>query len=68
MLAMTPERMNAIQRAGRALLIFFIFMSVISLLSTLSNVVHPFPADTRTLAGVELHGAVHVLGSSTVNW
>lgn len=57
MLAMTADRMNYIQRASRALLIFFIFMSVISLWGTLNSIVHPLPADTRTLAGVVFQGA-----------
>ena len=57
MLAMTPDRLSAIQRASRALLVFFIFMSVISLWSTLNNIVHPFPPGTRTLAGVVFEGA-----------
>jgi hypothetical protein len=57
MLAMTPDRLSKIQRASRALLIFFIFMSVISLWGTLNAIVHPFPADTRTLVGVVFQGA-----------
>lgn len=57
MLAMTANRLGTIQRASRALLVFFIFISVISLWSTLNNIVHPFPPDTRTLAGVEFQGA-----------
>jgi len=57
MLAMTADRLSSIQRASRALLVFFIFISVISLWGTLNSVVHPFPADTRTLAGVAFQGA-----------
>ncbi len=57
MLAMTADRMNTIQRASRALLIFFIFMSVISLWGTYAAILHPFPADSRTLAGVVFEGA-----------
>jgi hypothetical protein len=57
MLAITVDRANEIRRTSRALLVFFIFMSVISLWSTLSNLAHPFPADIRTLAGVEFQGA-----------
>ena len=57
MLAITANRADAIRRASRALLVFFIFMTVVSLWSTLSTVAHPFPADTRTLAGVEFQGA-----------
>jgi hypothetical protein len=57
MLAMTADRMNTIQRASRALLVFFIFISVIFLWGTLTNIVHPFPPDTRTLAGVVFQGA-----------
>jgi hypothetical protein len=56
MLAITASRLSAIQRASRALLIFFIFMSVISLWGTLNNMVHPFPPGTRTLAGVVFQG------------
>ena len=57
MLTMTANRMSAIRRASRALLVFFIFMSVISLWGTLNSLVHPFPPDTRSLAGVAFHGA-----------
>jgi hypothetical protein len=57
MLAMTADRLSSIQRASRALLIFFIFMSIIFLWSTLANIVHPFPADSRSLAGVVFQGA-----------
>jgi hypothetical protein len=57
MLANTPSRLSAIQRASRALLVFFIFMSVISLWGTLNNIVHPFPPETRTLAGMVFQGA-----------
>lgn len=56
MLAMTADRLSAIQRASRALLVFFIFISVISLWGTLNNIVHPFPPGTRTLAGVVFEG------------
>jgi len=55
--AMTAERQNTIKRASRALLIFFIFMSVISLWGTLAGVMHPVPADSRTIAGVVFEGA-----------
>lgn len=57
MLATTPARLSTIQRTGRALLVFFIFMSVISLWSTLAGVAHPVPADSRTIAGVVFQGA-----------
>lgn len=57
MMAMTAERQNAIQRASRALLVFFIFISVISVWSTLANIAHAPPTDIRVLAGVELQGA-----------
>jgi hypothetical protein len=57
MLAVTPDRLGSIQRASRALLVFFIFVTVISLWATLNNVVHPYPAGTRTLAGVTFQGS-----------
>ncbi len=57
MLAMTADRLNTIQRASRALLIFFIFMSVIHLWSTIATIAHPFPAGNRSLAGVVFEGA-----------
>lgn len=57
MLTMTAERQNTIQRASRALLVFFIFMSIISVWSTLASIAHPMPADSRTLAGVLFEGA-----------
>jgi hypothetical protein len=56
MLAINAKRSSAIRRASRALLVFFIFMSVISLLGTLNNIVHPFPADSRVLAGIAFQG------------
>jgi len=56
MLAMTADRLSTIQRASRALLVFFIFISVISLWGSLNSIVHPFPPDTRTLAGVVFKG------------
>jgi hypothetical protein len=66
MLAMTTNRLSAIQRASRALLGFFIFLSVIFLLGTLNQVAHPFPPGTRTLAGVVFEGPaitdkIHIL-------
>lgn len=57
MLAMTVDRLSTIQRASRALLIFFIFLSVISLWGAINSIVHPFPPNTRTLAGVVFQGA-----------
>ncbi len=53
MMAITANRANEIRRASRALLVFFIFMTVIMLWGTLATVAHPFPPGTRTLAGVE---------------
>ena len=52
----TTNRLNTIQRSSRALLVFFIFMSVISLWATLNSIVHPFPPGTRTLAGIVFQG------------
>jgi hypothetical protein len=57
MFAMTAHRLSSIQRASRALLIFFIFMSVIILWGTLNNIVHPFPEDARVVAGIEFKGS-----------
>ncbi len=54
--AMTPDRLSQIRRASRALLVFFIFMAVISLWATVANIVHPFPPGTRTLAGIAFQG------------
>ena len=56
MLAMTAERKNSIQRASRALLIFFIFMSVITLWSGLANFAHARPTDSLTLVGIVFEG------------
>ena len=56
MLAITADRLGTIQRTSRALLIFFIFMSVISLWGMLNSIAHPFPADSRTVAGVVFQG------------
>lgn len=57
MLAVSADRLSTIQRASRALLVFFIFVTVISLWATLNNIAHPFPPDTRTLAGVVFKSA-----------
>jgi hypothetical protein len=57
MLKMTADRLNAIRRASRALLGFFIFLSAISVLGTLNQIAHPFPPGTRTLAGVAFQDA-----------
>jgi hypothetical protein len=51
------NRLSTIRRSSRALLIFFIFMSVISLWATANNIVHPFPPGTRTLAGIVFQGS-----------
>jgi hypothetical protein len=67
MLAMTANRVSTIQRASRALLAFFIFMSVISLWGTLNSVVHPFPPDTRTLAGIVFQGTA-ITGKIQMLW
>jgi hypothetical protein len=56
MLTVNPSRLGSIQRASRALLVLFIFISVISLWGTYAVIAHPNPPDTRTLAGVEFHG------------
>jgi hypothetical protein len=56
MLAITANGLSSIRRASRALLGFFIFMSVVFLLGTLNQVTHPFPPGTRTLAGVVFQG------------
>lgn len=57
MLTMTEDRLSTIQRASRAMLGLFILMSVIFVWSALSNLAHPFPADSRILAGVVFKGA-----------
>lgn len=67
MLAITANRLSTIQRASRALLVFFIFMSVISLWATLNNIVHPYPPNTRTLAGVLFEGAA-ITGKIDTLW
>ena len=56
MLAITANRLSTIQRASRALLIFFIFVSVISLWWMLASIAHAVPSDSRTLAGVVFEG------------
>jgi DUF2975 family protein len=56
MLTMTVDRLSSIQRASRALLIFFIFMSIISFWSTLSTIAHPYPSDSRSIAGIVFQG------------
>ena len=67
MLAITPNRANEIRRNCRALLVFFIFMSVISLWGTLNTVAHPFPPGTRTLAGIEFQIAT-ITGKIETLW
>jgi len=56
MFAMNANQLGSIQRASRAFLVFFIFMSVIFLWSTLASIVHPFPADSRSVAGIVFQG------------
>ena len=57
MLTLTANRVAAIQRASRALRIFFIFLAVVLVLGTLNKITQPLPPGTRTLAGVLLQGA-----------
>ena len=56
MFAITANRLTAIQRASRALRVFFIFISVIFVLGTLNRMTHPFPPGARTLAGFVFQG------------
>lgn len=66
-MAISSNRSKAIQSASRALLVFFIFVSVISLLGTLSQMRHPFPPGTRTLAGVVFQGTA-ITGKIQILW
>jgi Protein of unknown function (DUF2975) len=66
-MAISANRSKAIQRASRALLAFFIFMSVISLLGVLNQMTHPLPPGTRTLAGVVFQGAA-ITGKIQILW
>jgi len=66
-MAITANRSRAIQRASRALVVFFIFMSVISVLGTLNHMTVSFPPGTRTLAGVMFQGAA-VTGKIQILW
>jgi Protein of unknown function (DUF2975) len=66
-MVISADRSKTIQRASRSLLVFFIFMSVISLLGMLNQMTHPFPPDTRTLAGVVFQGAA-LTGKIQILW
>jgi hypothetical protein len=57
MLAITANRLAAIQRASRSLRVFFIFLAAVLVLGTLNKITQPFPPGTRTLAGVVFQGA-----------
>jgi hypothetical protein len=66
-MTITANRSKAIQHASRALLVFFIFMSVISLLGMLNRMTVPFPPGTRTVAGVVFQGAA-ITGKIQILW
>ena len=57
MLALTPNRLAAIQRASRSLQVFFIFLAALFVLGVLSKITVPSLPDTKTLAGVAFQGA-----------
>jgi hypothetical protein len=67
MLTITAKRLSTIQRASRALRGLLIFLAAILLLGTLNNLLHPFPPDTRTLAGVTFHGPA-ITGKIQILW
>jgi hypothetical protein len=57
MLALTPNRLAAIQRASRSLRVFFIFLAAVFVLGVLNKITVPLPPGTRTLAGIVFQGA-----------
>jgi len=66
-MATTANQSKAIERASRALIVVFIFMSVISLLGMLNRITVPFPPGTRTLVGVVFQGAA-ITGKIQILW
>jgi hypothetical protein len=66
-MTITANRSKAIQHASRALLVFSIFMSVISLLGMLNRMTVPFPPGTRAVAGVVFQGAA-ITGKIQILW
>jgi len=67
MLAMTPKRLAQIRRASRWLQFLFVFLSVFFVVNRLSVLVHPVPANTRTLDGVVFQGAA-ITGKVQILW
>jgi hypothetical protein len=67
MLALTANRLVAIQRASRWLRIFFIFLAAVLVLGTLNKITQPFPPGSRTLAGVVFQGAA-ITGKIQILW
>jgi hypothetical protein len=67
MLAITADRLAAIQRASRSLRAFFIFLGAILVLGTLNKLTQPFPPDSRTLDGVVFQTAA-ITGKTQILW
>ena len=67
MLALTANRLAAIQRASRSLRIFFIFLAAVLAFGTLNKFTQPFPPGSRTLAGVVFQGAA-ITGKIQILW
>jgi Protein of unknown function (DUF2975) len=67
MLALTANRLVAIQRASRSLRIFFIFLAAVLAFGTLNKFTQPFPPGSRTLAGVVFQGTA-ITGKIQILW
>jgi hypothetical protein len=67
MMAMTANKLSAIQRSSRGLRALFTFLCVMVVLGMLSNLTHPQPQSAKTLAGVEFAGA-SITGKIQLLW
>ena len=56
MMAITPNRLNTIQRTSKNLRAFIIFLIVMAALGMVTKWTHPTPHDVKTIAGVAFEG------------
>src|ERR1700733_3415047 len=67
MLAITANRLSSIRRSSRALLGFFILLSILFVIGTLNKMEHPFPPGARALAGIVFQGTA-LTGKIRILW
>jgi hypothetical protein len=67
MIAMTPDRLNNIQRTSRQLRAFIIFLAILAALGMITRYTHPIPHDVKTIAGIGFEGAA-LTGRIQVLW